>query len=163
MAHQNCAICCFMHRNFLCESMIFHFMWQIFYKFAGKDLGLFNIKSFKSKQYNLQAKIFGFHGCLIAEILNIFCIVPYARMILVLLEQLIGSTRPYTVLTIILCNDLLEKNNLSRRICMCSCTSRFSSSFSSPIRWFILLFKILRRGPRHLNLMRQSEWWILPQ
>ena len=32
-------------------------------------------------------------------------------MIMVLLEQLIGSTIPYTVLTIVLCNDLLEKNN----------------------------------------------------
>ena len=37
-------------------------------------------------------------------------------MIMALLEQLIGSTRPSTVLTIVLCNDLLEENNLSRRI-----------------------------------------------
>ena len=37
-------------------------------------------------------------------------------MIMALLEQLIGSTGPYTVLTIILCNDLLKKNNLSQKI-----------------------------------------------
>ena len=114
----------FMHRTILCRSMIFHFMWYFFYKFADKDLGLLNIKSFKSKQYSLQAKTFGFHGYLIAEILNIFCIVPYARMIMALIEQLIGSTGPYTILTIVLCNDFLEKNNLSRRICICRCTSR---------------------------------------
>ena len=89
-----------------------------------KDLGFLNIKSFKSKQYNLQAKGFGFHGSLIADILNIFCILPYARMIMALLEQLIGSTGPYTILTIALYNDLLEKNNLSRRTCMCRCISR---------------------------------------
>ena len=112
-----------------------NFIWiHNFYKFAGKDLELLNIKSFKSKQYSLQAKIFDFHGCLIAEILNIFCIVPYVKMIMALLEPLIGSTGPYTVITIVLCNDLLEKNNLSRRICMCNCTSRFSSSFLSLIR-----------------------------
>ena len=112
------------HMTILCGSMIFHFMGhKFFYKFVGKDLGLLNIKSFKSKQYNLQAKGFGFHGCLIADILNIFCILPYARMIMALLEQLIGSTGPYTILTIALCNDLLEKN-LSRRTCMCRCTSR---------------------------------------
>ena len=35
---------------------------------------------------------------------------------MVLPEQLIGSTESYTVLTIVLCNDLLEENNLSRRI-----------------------------------------------
>ena len=137
--------------------MIFHFMWfNFFYKFTCKDLGLLNIKSFKSKQFNLQAKTFDFHGCFIGKILNIFYILPYARMIIAFLEQFIGSTRPYTVLTIILCNDLLEKNNLSRKIYMCSCTSRFSSSFPSPIRWFILLFRILK-GPRHLNLMCQSK------
>ena len=138
----------FMHKTILCGSMIFHFMWYnfFFYKFTSKDLELLNIKSFKSKQYSLQAKIFDFHGCLIAEILNIFCIVSYARMIMALPKQLIGSTRPYTVLTIILCNDLLEKNNLSRNICMYSCTSRFSSSFPSPIRWFILLFRVLKRS-----------------
>ena len=99
-------------------------MWyKFFYKFASKDLGLLNIKSLKSKQYNLQDKAFGFHEYLIAEILNIFCIVPYARMIMALLEQLIGSTRPYAIVTIVLCNDLLEKNNLSQMICMCHCTS----------------------------------------
>ena len=136
----------FMHRIILCGSMIFHFMGHnFFYKFVGKDLGLLNIKSFKFRQYSLQAKIFGFHRCLIAEILNIFCIIPYVRMIMALSEQLIGSTRPYMVLIIILCNDLLEKNNLSQRICMCSCTSRFSSSFVSLIRWFILFFSVLKR------------------
>ena len=117
-----------------------------FYKFAGKDLELLNIKSFKSKQYSLQTKIFGFHGYLIVKILNIFCIIPYARMIMALIEQVIGFTGPYTVITIVLCNDLLEKNNLSQRICMCSCTSRFSSRFPPPIRWFILLFRILKRS-----------------
>ena len=117
-----------------------------FYKFAGKDLRLLNIKSFKSEQYSLQAKIFGFHWCLITEILNIFCIILYARMIMALLEQLIGYTRPYMVLTIVLCNDLLEKNNLSRMICMYNCTSRFSSSFPSLIRWFILLFRVLKKS-----------------
>ena len=83
----------------------------------------FNIKSSKSMQYNLQAKTFDFHGCLIANILNIFCIVPYAKMIMALLKQWIGSTGIYTILTIALCNDLLEKNNLTQRICMCRCTS----------------------------------------
>ena len=119
---------------------------NFFYKFAGKNLKLLNIKSSKYKQYSLQAKIFSFHGCLIADILNIFCIVPHTRMIMALPEQLIGSTGPYTILTIVLCNDLLEKNNLSLRIWMCRCTSRFSSSFSSPIKWFILLFKVLRKS-----------------
>ena len=94
-----------------------------FYKFTSKDLGLLNIKSIKSKQYNLQAKAFGFYGCLIAKILNIFYIVSYAKMIMALPEQLIGSTWPYTVLTIVFCNDLFEKNNLSRKICICHCTS----------------------------------------
>ena len=95
--------------------MIFHVMWhKFFYKFASKDLGLLNIKSFKSKQYSSHAKIFGFHECLIAEILNIFYIISYARMIMALLEQLIGSTKP--ILIIVFCNDLLEKNNLSRKI-----------------------------------------------
>ena len=32
-------------------------------------------------------------------------------MIMTFLEQVIGSIGPYTVITIILCNDLLEKNN----------------------------------------------------
>ena len=32
-------------------------------------------------------------------------------MIISFLEKLIGSTGPYTVLTITLCNDLFEKNN----------------------------------------------------
>ena len=117
ITYQNFAFVRFMPRTILFGSMIF-------YKFAGKDLGLLNIKSFKSKQYNLQAKGFGFHGCLIADILNIFCILPYARMIMALPEQLIGSTGPYTILTIALCNELLEKNNLSRRTYMCRCTSR---------------------------------------
>ena len=143
--HMHCVFVLFMIRTILCGSMIFHYMWhKKFDKFAGKDLRFLNIKSFKSKQYRLQAKIFGFHGRLIAEILNIFCIVLYARMIMALPKQLIGSTRLYTLLTIVLCNDLLEKNNLSRRICICNCTSRFSSSFSSPIRWFILLLRVLR-------------------
>ena len=97
---------------------------KFFFMFAGKNLELLNIKSFKSKQYNLQAKAFGFHSCLIAEILNIFCIIQYFRMIMVFLEQLIVSTRPYMILTIALCNDLLEKNNLSQRICMGHCTSQ---------------------------------------
>ena len=142
MVHQNCAFVSFMYKTILCGSMIFHVMWHnFFYKFIDKDLGLLNIKSFEFKQYSLQAKIFGFHGCLIAKILNIFCIIPYVRMIMALLKQLIGSTGPYMVL----CNDLLEKKNLSQRICMCSCTFQFSSSFSSPIRWFILLFRVLRR------------------
>ena len=117
VVHQNFVFVRFMPRTILFGSIIF-------YQFAGKDLGFLNIKSFKSKQYNLQAKIFGFHGCLIAEILNIFCIVPYARMIMALLEQLIGSTGPYTVLTIALCNNLLEKNHLSRKTYMCRCASR---------------------------------------
>ena len=69
-------------------------------------------------QCNLQAKAFGFHRCLIVEILNIFCIISYVGMIMVFLEQLIGSTRPYTVLTITLCNNLLEKNNLSQIACV---------------------------------------------
>ena len=67
-------------------------------------------------QYNLQAKAFGFHGCLIAEIFNIYCIVPYARMIIALLELLIGSIEPYTVLTFALYNVKLEKNYLSQKI-----------------------------------------------
>ena len=114
-----------MHMTILCGSMIFHYMWhKFFYKFAGKDFGLLNIKNLKSKQYNLQAKAFGFHGCLIVKILNIFYIIPYARMIMTLLEQLIKSTGPFTVLTIVLCNDLLEKNDLSQRICMCHCISQ---------------------------------------
>ena len=104
-----------MHKTILFGSMIF-------YKFAGKELKLLNIKSSKYKQYSLQAKIFGFHGYLIAEILNIFCIVLYVRIIMTLSEQLIGSIRPYMVLIIVLYNDLLEKNNLSQRICMCRYT-----------------------------------------
>ena len=56
IAHQNFAFVRFMPRTILFESMIF-------YKFAGKDLELLNIKSFKSKQYNLQTKGFGFHEC----------------------------------------------------------------------------------------------------
>ena len=72
-------------------------------------------------QKNLQAKAFDFHGCLIADILNIFCIVPYARMIMVVLEQLIGSTGPYTILTFSLCNVKLKKNYFALRI-MCRCT-----------------------------------------
>ena len=76
----------FMHKIILCGSMIFHFMWHnlflFFYKFAGKDLGLLNIKSFKFKQYSLQIKTFGFHGCLIAKILNIFYIVSDARIVI---------------------------------------------------------------------------------
>ena len=84
----------FIHKTILCESMIFHYMWhKFFYKFTGKDLGFLNIKSFKSKQYSLQVKAFGFHECLIGEILNIFCIIP---IIMAFLEQVIGSTRPYT-------------------------------------------------------------------
>ena len=110
------------------------YMAKFFYKFASKNFGFLNIKSFKSKQYNLQANAFGFHGYLIVEILNIFCVILYARMIIAFLKQLIGSTRSYMVLAITLCNDLLEKNNLLRRICMFRCTSRFSSSFPSPIR-----------------------------
>ena len=136
-----------MHRIILCGSMIFHFMQhKKFTSLQAKDFGLLNIKSFKPMQYNLQAKAFGFHGCLIAEILNIFCILLYAKMIMAFLEQLIGSTGPYTILTIVVCNDLLEKNNLSQRICMCSYTFRFSSSIPSPIRWFILLFRVLRKS-----------------
>ena len=94
-----------------------------FYKFACKDLRLLNIKSFKSKQYSLQTKAFGFHGCLIVVILNIFCIISYIRMIMVFLEQLIGSIGTYKILTIALCNGLLEKNNLSWRICIFRYTS----------------------------------------
>ena len=56
IAYQNFAFVRFMPRTILFESMFF-------YKFAGKDLELLNIKSFKSKQYNLQANGFGFHGC----------------------------------------------------------------------------------------------------
>ena len=128
---------------------------KFFISLQVKDLELLNIKSFKSKQYSLQVKAFGFHECLIGEILNIFCIIPHARMIMALLEQLIGSTGPYTVITIVLCNNLLKKNNLSQKIRMCNCTSRFSLSFPSPIRWFILLFRVLRRS--ETSLMCQSE------
>ena len=51
ISNQNFAFFRFMPRTILFESI------------ADKDLGLLNIKSFKSKQYNLQAISFGFHGC----------------------------------------------------------------------------------------------------
>ena len=53
-----------MHRTILFGSMIF-------YKFAGKDLGLLNIKGFKSKRYNLQAKGFGFMDAFNKSFINI--------------------------------------------------------------------------------------------
>ena len=56
IVHQNFAFGRFMPKTILFGSMIF-------YKFVGKDLELLNIKSFKSKQYNLQAKSFDFHEC----------------------------------------------------------------------------------------------------
>ena len=83
--------------------------------FSGQGVTI-NVKSFKPMQYNLQAKAFGFHGCLTSKILNIFCIVPYARIIMAILEQLMGSIGPYTILSFALRNVKLEKNYLSQRI-----------------------------------------------
>ena len=81
-------------------------------------------------QYNLQSKAFGFHGCLIVEIFNIFYIVcqnDYG-----LPKQLFGSTKPYMVLTFVLLNVKLEKNNLSRRIiCVIALENKQTSSFFS--------------------------------
>ena len=117
MAHQNCANVWFMPKTILFGSMIFHFMWHMIQKSLPvcrwRPLA-FNIKSFKPMQYNLQSKAFGFHGCLIVEIFNIFYIVcqnDYG-----LPKQLFGFTKPYMVLTFVLLNVKLEKSNLSRRI-----------------------------------------------
>ena len=62
--HQNFAFVRFMPRTILFESIIF-------YKFVGKDLGFLNIKSFKSKQYNLQARALAFMNALNKSFINI--------------------------------------------------------------------------------------------
>ena len=110
-------------------------------------------------QYNLQVKAFGFHGCLIVEIFNIFCIVQYTIMIMALPELLMFSIGPYTILTLALRNVKLENIYLSRKIILVVALERKqTSSFFSIINLVRAFHHKLDDLFCHYHKVSRSTW-----